>query len=38
MILGEQNLLQKVGELGQNLNRDKMTDLIKYTLTVQFSI
>ena len=37
-ILGEQNLRQKVRKFGQNLNRDIMTYLIKYTLTVQFSI
>ena len=36
--LGEQNLRQKVRKFGQNLNRDIMTYLIKYTLTVQFSI
>ena len=34
----EQNLHQKVRKFGQNLNRDQMTYLIKYTLAVQFSI
>ena len=37
-ILGEQNLRQKVRKFGQNLNRDKLTYLIQYTLTVQFII
>ena len=32
------NLCQKVCKFGQNLNHDIMTYLIKYTLTVQFSI
>ena len=31
MILGEQNLRQKVHNFCQNLNRDKITYLIKYT-------
>ena len=37
-ILGDQNLRQKMRNFGQNLNCNKMTYLIKYTLTVQFSI
>ena len=37
-ILGEQNLRQKVRKFRHNLNRDKITYLIKYALTVQFSI
>ena len=37
-ILGEQNVHQKVLKFCQNINRDKMKYLIKYTLTVQFSI
>ena len=36
-ILGEQNLRQKESKIFHNFNRDKMTYLIKYTLTVQFS-
>ena len=36
--LEEQNLFQKVCEFCQNLNHNKITYLIKYTLTVQFSI
>ena len=37
-ILGEQNLRQKVRKFCKIFNRNKMTYLIKYTLTVQFSI
>ena len=37
-ILGEENLRQKVRKFCQNVNRNKMMYLIKYTLTVQFSI
>ena len=37
-ILGEQNLRQKMFKFSQNFNRNKMPYLIKYTLTVQFSI
>ena len=37
-IWGEQNLRQKVRKFCQNLNRDKMTNSIKHTLTIQFSI
>ena len=37
-ILGEENLRQKVRKFCQNVNRNKMMYLIKYTLTVQFLI
>ena len=37
-ILEEQNLGPKVRTFCQNSNRDKMTYLINYTLTAQFSI
>ena len=37
-ILGEQNFCQKVRKFFQNSNCNKMTYLIKYTFTVQFSI
>ena len=37
-IQGEQNLRQKLRKFCQHLNYDKMAYLIKYTLTVQFSI
>ena len=36
--LQEQNLRQKLRKFGQNLNCNKITYLIKYTLIVQFSI
>ena len=35
-IKGEQSLRQKVGKFCQELNCDKMVNLIKYTLIVQF--
>ena len=37
-IFGEQNLRQNFCKFGQNFNCNKMTYLIKYTYTVQFSI
>ena len=37
-ILREQNLRQKMREFCQNLNSNKIRYLIKYTLTVHFSI
>ena len=38
MILGEQNLRQIERKICQNLNHDKIMDLIKYTLILQFSV
>ena len=37
-ILWEQNLRQKVNKFCQNLNHDNIMYLIKYALTVEFSI